>query len=98
MPVQPVRVGAKLSSSKSPHGKLIDVQDPRKSSEPEDMELHIESQVGKGSNILFSKVSPVSHSSNKSSLGDMYRSMQYRCVTKQKAEAVDNCSTSQDWC
>ena len=69
IPVQPVRVGAKLSSSKLAPGKLIDVQDAGKSSEPDDAGLHIQSQVCKGCSILSSKTSPVCHSSNKSSLG-----------------------------
>ena len=67
--MQQTRDGAKLSSSKSPPGKFIDIQDDGKSSESDDTGLHIESQVDKGCNIMSSKTSPVSNSSNKSSLG-----------------------------
>ena len=55
-PVQSARVGAKLSFSILPHGKLIDVQDTDRSSEPDDTGFHIESQVGKGCKITINLV------------------------------------------
>ena len=65
-PVQPAEVGAKLSPSKSPLRKLIDVQDTEKSSQPYSTGLHTESQVDRtGHNILNLKTSQVCHSSNK---------------------------------
>ena len=67
-PMQPLMVGVKLSSNKSAPGKLIDVQNADKLIEPYDTGLHIESQVGKGQNIVSSTTSSVCHSSNKSSL------------------------------
>ena len=47
--VQPARVSAKLSTSRSPFKKLLDILDTDKSSEPDDTGLHPESQVGRGS-------------------------------------------------
>ena len=64
-----------LSSSKSPPGKLVDVQDAGKLSQLDDTELHIESQVGKTNNILSSKTTPVCHEGNESSLGVRLREM-----------------------
>ena len=67
--MQPAKVGAKLSSSKSPLGEIIDVQDTHKLSKPNDIGLHIEDQVDrKGINILYSKTSLVCHISNKPGL------------------------------
>ena len=63
--MQPADVGAKLSTSRSPLGNLLDVQDADKSSETDDMVLHIASQAGKESHRgLSSKTSPACHSSS----------------------------------
>ena len=68
-PVQPVKVCAKLSSSKSSLGKLVDLHDAHKSSELDDTKLNIESQIGRGScKVLSFKISSVCNGSNKSGL------------------------------
>ena len=50
------KVDAKLSTSMSPLGVVIDVQNSGKLSHPVVTGLHIESQVGKAYNILSSKL------------------------------------------
>ena len=73
--VQPDRAGAKSSTSKSPLGMVIDVQDAGKLSDPVATVLHIESQVGKPCNIMLSKTNLVCPQGNKSSLGVSLREM-----------------------
>ena len=67
--MQSGRVGARLNSSKLSPEKLVDVQDADKSSELDVTGFHINSQGGKGYDILSSKTSQVCHTSQKSSLG-----------------------------
>ena len=67
--MQPARFGAKLSSSKSQLGKLIDVQAADKLSEPDDTGLNLGSPRGKGCNNLPPKTGPVCHNNSKTSPG-----------------------------
>ena len=59
MTLQPARIGAKLSTSKLPLGKVIHVQDACKLSAPVVTGLHIDSQGDKVCNILSSKTTLV---------------------------------------
>ena len=73
IPVQSAEAGEKLSTSMLPLRKP-DGQDTVNLSEPDDIGLHIESQVDRGSHkVLSSETSPVCHSNSKFSLGVRFR-------------------------
>ena len=90
--VQPLRVCPKLSTSKSPLGKVIDAQDADKLSDPVVTGFHIEIQVGKTHNILSSKTNLVCPWGNKSSLGvklkEIYPSNTEEALTMAKYSTV----------
>ena len=68
--------GATLSTSRLQLGKVVDIHYAGKSSDLVITGLHIDSQVGKGHNILPSRTILVCPKGKKSSLGVKLREMQ----------------------